>query len=416
MRLRRSATMILSITLVLVGLLSVSTAASGLAARLHPPLRGMRIVLDPGHGGIDDGTQVAGALKEKDVNLQLALVLRARLEAMGAEVLLTRETDRELSRFSQVYPGRHREDLAKRVQIIAASGCDLWISLHCNSAPGKATARGSIVYYGQQLPENAELAKAVQTRLNQINLAPFAATPRPHTAQPATYYLLRNSSTPGLLVEAGYLSNGLDCRLLTDPAWQSSFSTSLALGIVDYLQQPPAISAVAAGNRVLSLLLAVDETRPAEWCELLASPVPLTFVTEGSSLPTAELILQAGHDLLVTSADAPAVQLAAGIYRRCPAAPTASPPGLQVIAPRLSQADLAVTAVLRGETEAGLLGQLALIEQAAADRPQIVLLDCPPGAMAVLPGFLEAAASWLASAGVRPVLCADLQLINPIEP
>ena len=58
-------------------------------------LRGRRIVLDPGHGGYFPGTVGVGGLTEKEVNLAVALELRALLAAAGAQVLMTRETDRD---------------------------------------------------------------------------------------------------------------------------------------------------------------------------------------------------------------------------------------------------------------------------------------------------------------------------------
>ena len=233
-----------------------------LSTVLDPPLRGVRIVVDPGHGGIDDGTQIAGQYKEKDVNLQLGLVVRYVLQRMGAEVVMTRETDRELSRFSKVYNGRHREDLAKRVQIIRESACDLWVSLHCNCSVQHPGARGPVVYFGSSQPANPVLAKAVQSRLNRINLEPFQASQRPHSAITADYYLLRNSTVPGILVEAGYLSNSLDLGLLINNQFQRAFATNLSLGIADYLHAPQPANSETALNKVI-FLLPVDAEQPA---------------------------------------------------------------------------------------------------------------------------------------------------------
>jgi len=203
------------------------------------PLRGLRIVVDAGHGGIDDGTQVAGRFLEKEINLQLALALREVLQSMGAEVIMTRETDRELSRFGKVYVGRHREDLAKRVQIIEEAECDLFISLHCNAAPGHPRTRGPMVFYQKGRSDADALGQAVQSRLNRMNLSPYAVSQNRHAAAAANYYLLRNASKPGILVEAGFLSNAADQRLLTDQAFRRACANSIALGVGDFLLARP---------------------------------------------------------------------------------------------------------------------------------------------------------------------------------
>lgn len=220
----------------LCALLAEQGVVSALSRAQQLPLRGVCIVLDPGHGGIDDGTRIAGGQSEKQINLQLALVLRETLQRMGARVIMTRETDQALSRLNKVYLGRHREDLAKRVQIIDQAGCDLFVSLHCNSAPGHAQTRGPLVYCQTGRAASAELAEKLQSRLNGMNLAPYSARQRPHQAVAADYYLLRNSSSSGVLVEVGFLSNPTDRRLLADQAFQRACANSIALGIGDYLR------------------------------------------------------------------------------------------------------------------------------------------------------------------------------------
>jgi N-acetylmuramoyl-L-alanine amidase len=209
------------------------------AAPPFRPLHRRVVVVDAGHGGIDAGSQIAGGVAEKTINLQLALQLRDALQRMGATVILTRESDVALSRENRVYRGRHREDLTCRVQIINSLQPDVWISLHCNSAPGDTRARGAIVYYHRRNPANATLARAVQNRLNSLDLQPFAAKPVRHKPVAANYFLLRNSQSVGVLVEAGYLSNATDLRLLQDAAWQRAFAENLALGIWDYLRVGP---------------------------------------------------------------------------------------------------------------------------------------------------------------------------------
>ncbi len=238
-QLRRYSKYLLTMIFICLVLITGQQAVWSSAREQIRPLRGFRIVVDPGHGGIDDGTRIAGGHLEKEINLQLALALRETLQNMGAEVIMTRETDRELSHFGKVYVGRHREDLAKRVQIVREAECDLFISLHCNCAPGHPRTRGPMVFYQKGVSASETLAQSVQARLNRMNLSPYAVSQRGHAAAAANYYLLRNASKPGVLVEAGFLSNGTDQRLLTNNAFQRACANSIALGIGDYLLAGP---------------------------------------------------------------------------------------------------------------------------------------------------------------------------------
>lgn len=389
-----------------------------LSMALDPPLRGVRIVVDPGHGGIDDGTQIGGQYKEKDVNLQLGLVVRDVLQRMGAEVIMTRETDRELSRFSKVYNGRHREDLAKRVQIIRESACDLWVSLHCNCSVQHPGARGPVVYFGSSQPANPALAKAVQSRLNRINLEPFQASQRPHSAITADYYLLRNSTAPGILVEAGYLSNSLDLGLLINNQFQRAFATNLSLGIADYLHAPQPANSETALNKVI-FLLPVDAEQPAVWAEMLASPLPLTFLIDGQVRgweTVARRIYQAGHDVVVSAPNSSLDGLATGVYLES-GEETEDQTLLQIRAPSLlNQAGYRVDAIIQANTPAQFFGQLLQILQVKTDSQQIIQISYPVADLPeLMPVFLEVV-TFLEDQRIQPVFCTDLQVAEMMEP
>lgn len=394
--------------LLAAGLFSEQTVS----LNLQPPLLGLRIVIDPGHGGLDDGTRVADHCAEKDINLQMGLELRDTLQRMGAEVIMTRETDRELSRFSKVYNGRHREDLAKRVQIIETSECDLFVSLHCNSAPGHPAARGPVVYFQQNLPVSMTLAETIQSRLNRMNLQPYSASQRPHTVCSADYYLLRNATVPGVLVEAGFLSNGTDQRLLADAGFQRAFAASLALGIGDYLHREIDVQERPASSTRLAFIVPVDENQPTGWSELLSSPLPLTFLLDGESLAwsiSAEQIRQAGHDLLLRATAHAMESLSTGIYRTDSGA--ASSEVLTVSAPALiKRSGHQVTAVINAATFAQLQGQLEQILQSDQTNLPIVLLNCTSELLQQLPSAWPALQLQLRQQATQPVFCSDLLL------
>ena len=128
-------------------------------------LQQARILIDPGHGGIDPGTGEKFKLYEKDINLDLAFRLRELLESKGATIDLTRWSDQELSYLSpDLKAGRHRRDLWGRVFLSQAYDATILISLHVNSSSDE-NERGSIVFYARGSGDGKALAGAVQAQL-----------------------------------------------------------------------------------------------------------------------------------------------------------------------------------------------------------------------------------------------------------
>src|SRR5439155_154786 len=88
------------------------------------PLGVRKIVLDPGHGGRDDGAMTEAGLREKDLTLDVARRLRRLLLDQAFEVLMTRDRDEAVS-------------LRQRAQFANAEGADLFVSIHVNSIPAR---------------------------------------------------------------------------------------------------------------------------------------------------------------------------------------------------------------------------------------------------------------------------------------
>ncbi|MFC1731255.1 N-acetylmuramoyl-L-alanine amidase, partial [candidate division KSB1 bacterium] len=95
------------------------------------PLQGRVIVLDPGHGGIAPGAVGSSGLREKDINLKVALRLKYYLEIADARVIMTRSDDRDMI-YSE-YDSLRGDDLDYRVRTSNNNEVDLFISLHHNS-------------------------------------------------------------------------------------------------------------------------------------------------------------------------------------------------------------------------------------------------------------------------------------------
>jgi len=195
------------------------------------PLSQATIVLDPGHGGIDPGANRPGIL-EKDINLAVALRLQAILAQRGAHVVLTRDRDVSLEDRSSdpKISGRYHRDLAARIEIAAASGADLFISIHANAS--SVGGRGAQTFFCPGSETGRALAEAVHTEI--VALAGGPALP-----QPGNFFVLRRMSIPAILVETGYITNSREKELLLSPAYQERLAEAIARGIIRFWRSRP---------------------------------------------------------------------------------------------------------------------------------------------------------------------------------
>lgn len=166
------------------------------------PLAGLHILLDPGHGGTDEGAAgCAGQSgpQEKDLNLALALAARTRLTQLGAQVTLTRDGDSALT-------------LNRRREMLAAQAPDLFLSLHHNSAgfDRDSTDVGGVeCYYFTE--RSAPLARALSQQLG-------SGTGRPlRGARQDYYYVTRTDLCPAVLLETGFLTSAAEYTACADP-------------------------------------------------------------------------------------------------------------------------------------------------------------------------------------------------------
>lgn len=187
-------------------------------------LLGKTICLDAGHGGIDSGA-IANNIYEKNINLNIVNTISKELLASGAYVILTRNGDYDLTRATTM---RKRNDLYKRAMIINSSKCNIYLSIHLNSTT-ESKWRGLQIFYNSKLLENENLAKILTESLkNDIkNVRDFK--------QDNSYYMYRHINIPGVLIEAGFLSNYSDKKLLMDKTYQEKLSNSIVKGIKKYL-------------------------------------------------------------------------------------------------------------------------------------------------------------------------------------
>ncbi len=194
-------------------------------------LTGKVIVVDAGHGGIDPGANRPGVM-EKDINLAVALQLKDMLNQSGIKVVLSRQTDIDLSPEcdNEKVRGRYHRDLMARVEMTEESDADLFISIHAN-AVANAKRHGAEVFYSAKSESGKLLANLIQAEL-------CTATQTNRTAKTADYFVLRRNKIPAALIELGYITNTAERQLLQTPEHQRKLAEAIAKGIYTYYQSP----------------------------------------------------------------------------------------------------------------------------------------------------------------------------------
>ena len=188
------------------------------------------VVLDAGHGGEDGGAVSAAGLYEKDLNLQVALLLRDMLTVNGVDVVMTRETDILLYDRNVDYHGRKKAlDLAARKKIGEETENAIFVSIHMNAYPQKQY-HGLQVWYSPNNAESQALAQGIQERVQQT-LQP--ENDRRVKAATSSIYLLHHLSCPAVLVECGFLSNDAEAARLSDEQYQKELACAIFLAIME---------------------------------------------------------------------------------------------------------------------------------------------------------------------------------------
>ncbi|NLM97968.1 MAG: hypothetical protein GX175_10255 [Halanaerobiaceae bacterium] len=181
-----------------------------------------KVVIDPGHGGIDTGASY-GNLLEKDINLAIAKYLYEELKKVNIIPIMTRTEDK-------LYQNSRNKDLRQRPLIANDAKADLFISIHGNNYPSSQPS-GSQIFYKINSPESERLAEFVQKELVKLRKENNRALKK------GDYYVLNMIKCPGILIETGFLSNPADRSFLSDPAYQKKIALGIKNGIVNYFQE-----------------------------------------------------------------------------------------------------------------------------------------------------------------------------------
>jgi len=194
------------------------------APRADKPLVGKTIVVDPGHGGYYTGAVGKNGVAESINVLAIGLKLRNLLKAAGAKVIMTRTTDD----YPRVADAPWAGQLAARTITANRSDADIFVSIHNNVYKDPAVRGMMTFYYGGSNDE--ALARHVQAGLVAKTGGQNRGIHR------RSFYVLRNTKMPSVLVEAGFLSNATDAWLLTTDDYRLKIAQGIYTGVLSYFK------------------------------------------------------------------------------------------------------------------------------------------------------------------------------------
>lgn len=220
---------LISLSILIAAAIALGTLAGFASASqqtLNPDMP--TIVVDAGHGGIDNGVQgIVTGTDEADINLAISKYLKGQFTAAGFNCVMTRTTQSGL--YGNTSSGFKKRDMEARKKIIEEYNADMVISVHQNFCP-LPSRRGGTVFYDKSSTTSASLAASIQSELNSMENCGAK-----NSALIGDYYMLKCTESPSVIVECGFLSNSEDDRLLNEENYQRAVAYAIFKGAVSYL-------------------------------------------------------------------------------------------------------------------------------------------------------------------------------------
>lgn len=178
------------------------------------------IILDPGHGGKDEGARVLTCL-EKQLTLRTSYLTKKHLEALGYKVVMTRARDVFLPLGTRVLRANNRPQ-------------SLFVSVHYNSAASPAAKGIEIYYYGKGLQSRRTFSRQLASTVLENVLAETRASSRGVKA--GNFQVIRETVMPAILIEAGFITNREERTLLGTHAYLDKLAKGIAFGVDKYVK------------------------------------------------------------------------------------------------------------------------------------------------------------------------------------
>jgi N-acetylmuramoyl-L-alanine amidase CwlD len=225
--LRKKIELIL-VMLTLAGLVMVSKKLEKYVNSDKVEKKEYTVVLDAGHGSSDSGKVGINGVLEKDINLSISKKTKKYLEKKGICVIMTRNKDESLAEGEN--GNRKVQDMKARVKRINDTKPDLAVSIHQNSYHEESIHGAQVFYY-----EHSESGEKDARILQEALLAVDPDNTRQVKAN-TTYYLLKRTEVPILIVECGFLSNQEEAEKLASEDYQKEIAKAIANGIESCLK------------------------------------------------------------------------------------------------------------------------------------------------------------------------------------
>ena len=176
------------------------------------------IMIDAGHGGYDVGSISNFDDYEKDINLDIALLVGKQLKSYGYNVVYTRTSD------SVSWPSNNKKDLQARCNLAQKKNADLFISIHLNSS--EYDASGYEIYCDFTNKTTVKLSKSILTQLDQLD---YSTNRGLLDTNETPLYVVANNKVDAILIEAGFISDDSDLYYLKN--YTKNIATAIAKGI-----------------------------------------------------------------------------------------------------------------------------------------------------------------------------------------
>ena len=177
----------------------------------------MKVFLGAGHGGSDSGA-AANGVKEKDLNLSIALACRDELERHGVSVKLSREKD-------------ENDPIGEEIKECNAYAPDLAVDIHNNAGGGD----GGEVFYHHGGGKGKTLAENILAEIVKLGQNSRGIKTRKNSNGKDYYAFIRETSCPAVIVECAFVDNAADLKILSTEDKKKAMGVAIAKGILKTL-------------------------------------------------------------------------------------------------------------------------------------------------------------------------------------
>lgn len=218
------------LAILLVSMLALAKGAAELVMSGGVQKAEWCVVIDAGHGGSDPGKVGINGALEKDINLEIAYLVRDFLEAEDVKVVMTREDQDGL--YDKEASNKKVDDMKKRINVIEKASPNAVVSIHQNSYHEESVCGPQVFFY-----EGSEEGKRMADILQEQIIAGMKPEKERTAKANKSYYLLKKTSVPIVIVECGFLSNSTEAERLCTPLYREKMAWNIHLAILRYLNQ-----------------------------------------------------------------------------------------------------------------------------------------------------------------------------------